>query len=198
MLFGPQGVGRRSVLAAAARHRHIKTVDLATVDGDPVERRAAALRMWGEPVHGVEMYLAADLREHDVPTSGFETVLILPSQAEYVRRYESCRRARPGERFLHSPVDFWRAFKGAVPRYDRAIRADLSVKDTVDAVLEPYDTSVYGRYKGTSDGAAGPGLGIDSDSFPSDSVEHPAPSAPPMPSAPYAPPAPTAPYLSDV
>lgn len=89
VLFGPPGVGKRTCLQVASM-RGLKTVDLVPTGRNYGERKAAAFRMWQDPVDGVELYGAADLRNHDVPTSGYETVLLLPSRSEYLRRYEEC------------------------------------------------------------------------------------------------------------
>lgn len=87
------------------------------------------------------MYGAADLRKHDVPSSGgYETVLLLPSRAEYLRRYDECCQMRPEER-AHDASGLYRTFTRSRHIFDRVIRADLSAEQTVNAVLAPYDTT---------------------------------------------------------
>lgn len=138
-------------MLAAAAARGIKTVDLVPAGRNHSERRQAFLEMVRGGPHELELYSAADLRVEDIP-GGIEKVLILPSRAEYERRYKECCEMRPEERAQGITAStLYLQFTLSSRRFDRVLDHDDSVDSALDELLARYRWS-RGRRRETGGG----------------------------------------------
>lgn len=151
ILFGPPGVGKRTLLAEAAR-RGLLTKDFVPSGRNHDQRLGVARNHFAQalPRGTIELLGAADLRPEEIPRS-IERVLLLPPLPVYLRRFEACCAMRPEER-AQNASGLHAIFSNNTGSFDRVLRSDLSVSAALDTILGPYRVNP----RPTADAAATP------------------------------------------
>ena len=137
VLFGPPGVGKRTILDVA-RNRGYTTYDVTEM-GNSYSERLGAFRQvqvgrldegGGAPV----LFVAADLRRHDIP-GNYETVVLKPSFSVYDKRYKQCCERRPEEN-AHNHRQIYNVFQTNI--FHRLFAGNISPQAALDLILEPF------------------------------------------------------------
>ena len=140
VLFGPPGVGKRTILDVA-RNRGLITYDLTEM-GNSYEERLKAFRKTHPPrdMRTPALFVAADLRRHDIP-GNFETVVLKPPFSVYDKRYKQCCQRRPEEN-AHNHRQIYNVFETKI--FHRLLAGNISPQAALDLILEPYGIA-YGE-----------------------------------------------------
>ena len=122
-----------------ARERGFETYDVTAMGNSYSTRlnafRAAYQRYYYDNPHDEKpaLFVAADLRRHDIPRN-CETVVLKPSFDVYDKRYQCCAR-RPEEN-AHNHRTIYYGFNTSI--FHRVLSGDLSPGQTLDLILEPF------------------------------------------------------------
>lgn len=152
VIFGPPGVGKRTVLEVA-RGRGFVTYDV-TAMGNSYHTRLNAFnaaysdlqRLGHGHDRGPALFVAADLRRHDIPRN-CETVVLKPSFDVYDKRYHQCCERRPEEN-AHNHRAIYSGFRTSI--FHRVLSGDLSPGQTLDLILEPFGYGNADAFQSTS------------------------------------------------
>eukprot|EP00505_MAST-04D_sp_SCG-Rhode-Island_P003935 Stramenopile-MAST_4_protein_3935 len=121
-----------------ARNRGYTTYDVTEM-GNSYSERLGAFRQvqvgrldegGGAPV----LFVAADLRRHDIP-GNYETVVLKPSFSVYDKRYKQCCERRPEEN-AHNHRQIYNVFQTNI--FHRLFAGNISPQAALDLILEPF------------------------------------------------------------
>jgi hypothetical protein len=80
------------------------------------------------------LFVAADLRRHDIP-GNYETVVLKPSFSVYDKRYKQCCERRPEEN-AHNHRQIYNVFQTNI--FHRLFAGNISPQAALGLILEPF------------------------------------------------------------